>query len=275
MKKIYSIIFVVALALSMPIDAQAVIQSLNSQTGQNQTFTNDTNVSISSSGNTHTINWNGLLSPTRGGTGINLNTLPEGSILFNDSGTMSGKDTFWFDKDGSGYGRVFASFFAAATAFELLEGASIDFTSNSGNDLGGITMPASGRYAFFGPQPAILDTNSLTADRDFTFPNVSGTFGLLEVDQTWSGANTFSKGASATTTVNFGEIGDSTSHACFNTKNTDGNDISFYFVGTSMIEESWTYHLRATAGIQLVYAQAVVFCSFSLLIFRGIFCLAE
>ncbi|OGC80570.1 hypothetical protein A2943_03515 [Candidatus Adlerbacteria bacterium RIFCSPLOWO2_01_FULL_51_16] len=238
MKKIYSIIFVVALALSMPIDAQAVIQSLNSQTGQNQTFTNDTNVSISSSGNTHTINWNGLLSPTRGGTGINLNTLPEGSILFNDSGTMSGKDTFWFDKDGSGDGRVFASFFAAATAFELLEGASIDFTSNSGNDLGGITMPASGRYAFFGPQPAILDTNSLTADRDFTFPNVSGTFGLLEVDQTWSGANTFSKGASATTTVNFGEIGDSTSHACFNTKNTDGNDISFYFVGTSMVVEN-------------------------------------
>jgi hypothetical protein len=45
-------------------------------------------------------------------------------------------------------------------------------------------------------------------------------------------------GASATTTVSFGEVGNSTSKACFNTKNTAGTDISFYFVGTSMIVES-------------------------------------
>lgn len=45
-------------------------------------------------------------------------------------------------------------------------------------------------------------------------------------------------GASATTTVNFGEVGSATSHACFNTKNTAGSDISFYFVGTSMVVEN-------------------------------------
>lgn len=72
----------------------------------------------------------------------------------------------------------------------------------------------------------------------FTFPDYSGTFGLLEATQTWTGDNTFSKGASATTTVNFGEIGDATSHSCFNTKNTDGQDISFYFVGTAMVVEN-------------------------------------
>lgn len=45
-------------------------------------------------------------------------------------------------------------------------------------------------------------------------------------------------GASATTTVNFGEAGSAGSKACFNTKNTAGSDISFYFVGTSMVVES-------------------------------------
>lgn len=38
-----------------------------------------------------------------------------------------------------------------------------------------------------------------------------------------------SQGASATTTVNFGEVGSATSKACFNTKNVSGADISFYF----------------------------------------------
>ncbi len=83
-----------------------------------------------------------------------------------------------------------------------------------------------------------FDLAELTTNKDFTFPDSSGTFGLLEADQTWSGSNTFSKGASATTTVDFGEVGDSSSRACFNTKNTDGNDISFYFVGASMVVES-------------------------------------
>jgi hypothetical protein len=33
-------------------------------------------------------------------------------------------------------------------------------------------------------------------------------------------------------------MGSSTSHVCFNTKNTDGADISFFFVGTSMVVEN-------------------------------------
>ena len=45
-------------------------------------------------------------------------------------------------------------------------------------------------------------------------------------------------GASATTTVNFGEVGVSSSKACFNTKNTAGSDISFFFVGTTMVVEN-------------------------------------
>ena len=46
-------------------------------------------------------------------------------------------------------------------------------------------------------------------------------------------------GASATTTVNFGEVGITTSYACFNTKNTAGDDISFYFnAGNAMVIEA-------------------------------------
>jgi hypothetical protein len=85
---------------------------------------------------------------------------------------------------------------------------------------------------------AKFDVSNLDQDNMFTFPNTPGTFGLLEANQTWSGSNVFSKGQSATTTVTYGEIGDVTSRSCFNTKNTDGQDISFYFVGTSMIVEN-------------------------------------
>jgi hypothetical protein len=85
---------------------------------------------------------------------------------------------------------------------------------------------------------AFLDISPLEGSiQTFSFPNFSGTFGLLEVDQTWTGNNTFSKGT-GTTTVTFGTPGDATSHVCFNTKNTDGADISFYFVGTSMVVEN-------------------------------------
>ncbi|HYF05130.1 MAG TPA: tail fiber domain-containing protein [Patescibacteria group bacterium] len=45
------------------------ITSLNGLTGATQTFANDTNVTLSSSGATHTIGWLGQLSVPRGGTG--------------------------------------------------------------------------------------------------------------------------------------------------------------------------------------------------------------
>lgn len=100
---------------------------------------------------------------------------------------------------------------------------------------------ATDTIGFFGEQAeasAILHMGSLTSDRTIVVPDSSGTLGLLETNQTWSGVNIFSGGPSATTTINFGTVGDNTSRACFNTKNTDGDDISFYFVGTSMVIEN-------------------------------------
>lgn len=50
------------------------ISSLNAQTGATQTFANDTNVTISSSGNVHTLGWTGQLAAARGGTGLSAFT---------------------------------------------------------------------------------------------------------------------------------------------------------------------------------------------------------
>lgn len=56
------------------------ITSLNSQTGASQTFSNDTNVTITSSSNVHTLGWSGTLSNARGGTGTG--TYTTGDILY-------------------------------------------------------------------------------------------------------------------------------------------------------------------------------------------------
>jgi len=67
-KKIFA--FAVFTRFLFPITkTHAVVQRLNGLSGSNQTFSNDTNVGISSSGTTHTINWSGILSESRGGTG--------------------------------------------------------------------------------------------------------------------------------------------------------------------------------------------------------------
>ncbi len=56
------------------------ISSLNGQTGATQTFANDTNITISSSANTHTLTWAGNLATGRGGTG--LTTYAAGDLLY-------------------------------------------------------------------------------------------------------------------------------------------------------------------------------------------------
>ncbi len=52
--------------------ASSGITSLNALTGSSQTFANDTNITISSSGTTHTLGWAGQLAPGRGGSGADL-----------------------------------------------------------------------------------------------------------------------------------------------------------------------------------------------------------
>jgi len=56
------------------------VQSLNGQTGNTQTFSNDSNVTITSTGNIHSLGWSGELPVSRGGTG--QADFTKGSVLF-------------------------------------------------------------------------------------------------------------------------------------------------------------------------------------------------
>ncbi|MES2970900.1 MAG: tail fiber domain-containing protein [Patescibacteria group bacterium] len=61
--------------------------SLNGLTAITQTFANDTNVTISSSGSTHTLGWSGLLAVGRGGTGASTFTT-NGVVFGNGTGAL-------------------------------------------------------------------------------------------------------------------------------------------------------------------------------------------
>lgn len=103
---------------------------------------------------------------------------------------------------------------------------------------GGSTPPDI-RFYRTAPAAATIDRDGAGGDVTLTIAGALRTtgdlgigtpspFSLLHVD----------KGTNATTTVSFGRIGEVSSTACFNAKNTSGADISFYFVGTQMIVES-------------------------------------
>jgi hypothetical protein len=235
-----SITLVTTLALLVaPTEAFAVIQRLNSQAGQTQTFQNDSNLTISSSNNIHSLGWQGLLPLSRGGTGASAFT--SGSILFSNGTTLAqdNSNLFWDNSNkrlGIGTSSPTASLsvlgntsitgdldvsgnitttnlipYTGATqdvdlgtnslstslinVYNVPNLGSIDFYSDNGDTLIGSIWPTpAGQYNFFQGinTNGILNFSSLTSpDKTFTFPNISGTFGLLEASQTWSGLNKF------------------------------------------------------------------------------------
>lgn len=80
---------------TFPTMAFAVIQNLNGQNGMAQSFANDTNVTITSASNIHSLGWTGTLPVSKGGTGTNI--FSNGSILFSNgtSITQDNSNLFW------------------------------------------------------------------------------------------------------------------------------------------------------------------------------------
>ncbi len=80
-----------------PSEAFADIRTLNGLSGQNQTFQNDSNITISSANRVHSIGWLGLLPVSRGGTGAD--SFSAGSLLFSNgtSITQDNSNLFWDD----------------------------------------------------------------------------------------------------------------------------------------------------------------------------------
>lgn len=97
MKKLKISLSVLVMLLVSGGVAWAVVQSLNSQTGNTQTFGNDSNITINSANDVHSLGWNGHLPISRGGTGSGSFTT--GSILFalGSSISQDNSNLFWDD----------------------------------------------------------------------------------------------------------------------------------------------------------------------------------
>jgi hypothetical protein len=91
------ILLVVLGVLFSPTFVFAQIVSLNGQTGATQNFVNDENITMSSDSDTHTLGWNGFLSPARGGLGVDASAFSTGSIPFFDGSVFAGSSNLLFN----------------------------------------------------------------------------------------------------------------------------------------------------------------------------------
>jgi|SRR6266545_3512806 hypothetical protein len=210
----------------------------------------------------YVLQYNGTFPTWVSTSSLGLITHPagnDGEIQFNDGGNFGGDAALKWDKA--------AGLLTLSTAAndgirinpsndEIYFGNGVDFsttyiaTNNSGLTSRRLYISGAASTtnveigASDGASSALLDTHLLhsAGTPRFAFPDIPvtngrGTFGILEIDQTWTGNNTFSKGT-GTTTVTFGTLGDTSSKVCFNTKNTNGQDVSFFIVGTSIVVQS-------------------------------------
>ena len=217
MKKIISIILLTVFGI-LPSSAHAVVNSINGLTDAAQLLVSPGSNAVNSmhmdiiqvGTDTHRFRWDG--SPWRvnqGGTG--LLTLPSlGQLLVGD-----GLD---------GYTLM------ATSTLGLVPYSGANSDINLGDDFGIVA----GR----------LDVNEgIVFNGDLIFGgsslNLRDELNGFEMHVAIPSPNaiTFFGDNVGTTTVTFGLIGQS-DKTCFNTKNTDGNDISFYFVGISMVIEN-------------------------------------
>lgn len=259
-----------------PVSAFAAVQSLNGLTGQNQTFTNDTNVTINSSGTVHSLGWSGILPVARGGTGVNIANLPAHSVLFKNAGVVSGDANFVWDKNikslklGNG-NNMFAildttgftsnidqtfTFPDKTGTFALIDSIGLgrvyvdSLASDSGIIIGNSGLDFyngnNGLFRFNANNSQFyttLDTSLVSAsDKVFVFPNNSGTFSLLESNQVFSGENTFSNPvnkfiSSTNSTVHIGADG---IPGCMVMGDSDGSGVTYITVNDGVLSTSVT-----------------------------------
>jgi hypothetical protein len=189
----------------------------------------------------YVLQFNGTTPTWVSTSSLGVVTPPGGSdmqIQFNDNGVFGGNSGFTYNGELNIDGNInvgqagdtiyFLNPFGGPAPYmgvdwplNILERGTVTLNSLASSSV--LLLSATG-----GNGQARLKLNQLTQERSYSFPDADGTFGLLEANQTWTGDNTFSKGASATTTVTFGTLGDTSSKVCFNTKNSAGQDASFY-----------------------------------------------
>ncbi len=118
------------------------ITSLNSQTGATQSFANGTNVTMTSTGNTHTLGWTGQLGVSGGGTGASTLT---GLVLGNGTSaftTIANNSSHW--DDGYAYRLTSASGTSPLTITLASNGLTGSVAAFSGSSAGVVPTSTGG-----------------------------------------------------------------------------------------------------------------------------------
>jgi len=119
----------------------------------------------------------------------------------------------------------------------VLGNSSITTTVLQGNVGIGTTTPyAKLSVTNTGTNPSFIVEDSTSPDSTPFIVDASGNVGIGTT--TPESKFTVTSGASATTTIQHGTYGDATSKVCYNTKNSAGAIISYYFVGTTQVIEN-------------------------------------
>jgi hypothetical protein len=204
--------------------------------GENATTTDTTGGLIQIiSGNGEGAGFGGRLDLLSGdggttGDGGSLNIDP------GDGGTTSGNGGSVSVTAGSAHG------IGNGGSFEVQGGGGGDVSGNGGNISfwpGQAQVGLNGHVEIVNPTSllkAIFDTTSLAGDdRTFTFPNTSGTFGLLQANQTWSGLNKFE--ASTNSTI---YVGSSVKSGCIAMGDSDDRGITYITANDGVLTASST-----------------------------------
>lgn len=263
--KFLSIFAILLLFLATASPTHAVIQSLNGQTGQQQTFQNDSNIIISSLNNVHALQWAGLLPISRGGTG--KESFTDGSIPFISGGVFAedNSNLFWDDTNkrlGIGTNtpavelHVNGSILSAPAdggaddGIRLDPNGDIDLRSINfigPNDHGQIYGSDDGKviispglvivngYPFGIGRSLDINTSEITDNQSVKFQNDSGTLPLLESSQTYTGLNKFEADSNSTIYV-----GSSTKSGCITLGDSDGDGVTYITANDGVLTASAT-----------------------------------
>lgn len=251
----------------MPLFAGAAINNLNGQTGQTQTFATTSlgHISISSASNVHTFNWAGILQPSQGGTGAS--SFATGSVLFFQDGKINEDNTnlFWDDMSKSlgiggdlnvvgslsvgsslniaGASLVYADRLSVSTDFAIngcclfFNGTGPEIYSPPGETIN--IAAETGKLSLQnnqGGSAAILDATLMVgSDKMFTFPNLTGTFSLLEGEQVFTGFKKFISSVSSTV-----QIGNSTTTSCLVMGDSDGAGVTYVIANDGVLSSTTT-----------------------------------
>ncbi len=135
------------------------ISSLNALTATSQVFANDTNVTMTSAGVTHSLGWTGLLAVARGGTGASS---------FTTDGVVLGGATLGSSAAGAAYQIFRVPSGGGSPAFgsiDLSSASAVTGTLALANGGLGITSGTSGGIPYFSAASTIASSGALTANR--------------------------------------------------------------------------------------------------------------